>query len=618
MASTQLSTVTSVTAFNHNRALVLAGTRLFAAYSDGTDVVYRYSDDSGGTWSGATTIRSGDGRVSAFYDSVNGRLCFVTAGGNSTSSGLYYRAITSNVTSGTPGSLSTEATIDAGGSNLGVVWPYALHTATGTRPRYWVIAQKTTAASTYETRAWYVNAGSDADTGGNWVSTNFTNLGSNSGSQASKMGVGAHWTVSAADKLTFVFGTDNYPQDYESVTFDPTAVTPTPGTVTSTLFAHASGGLAADLFNYGGYLAVAAKADYLVFGRLDASDNTWDFFKTVNGTTWTSPSGWSSLTMGTCGITKSSSDFYLVHSESYGAAASTAQNLKYRKITSSTDTMGGVTAFSDTAGNPVAVPLDTGTTSIFGLYRASTASPYSLRSDFVAIGGGGDTTPPSAASVEAVVLTTTSISLTVTMPADVDVAQYEVRHLTGSTAPATDRSDGTISTAATNTAASALVTPSITGLTSGTRITGRVFVKDTAGNWNTGTSFTIVPNAAPAFLRRLKSDGVTEIADGTTPGGNNVILEFQLNTGCFETGGANGHFRFRVGYDDATPPTQNAYDLVSTGSSQTIFRYEHPDGSGTFVNVPSGGLASTYWARKLRVYTSTTQSSQYGSLRVEQ
>lgn len=617
MASTQLSTVTAVSPFNHNRALVLAGTRLYAAYSDGSDVVYRYSDDSGGTWSGATTVHSGDLRVSAFYDSVNGRLNFVCAGGNNESTGLFYRAITSNVTSGTPGSLSSEATVDAGGSNVGVAWPYAFHTATGSNPRYWVIATKLTTAATYETRAWYVTAGASADTAGNWSTTNFTNLGSNSGGEARKSGIGWHWTISGNDRVTMVFATENEPTTYEAVTFDPTAATPTPGTVTSSLFSHVTTG-PPDPFNYGMYLVGAAKADYAVVGRLDRTDGTWKFFKSTNGTTWTTPTGWSSLTMGTCAITKSSSDFYLVHSESYGTSDTTAQNLKYRKITTSTDTMGGVTAFSDTAGNPVSVPLDTGTTSIFGLYRASTSSPYSLRSDFVAIGGGGDTTPPSAATVEAVVLSTTSVSITATMPADPDVAQYEVRYLTGATAPATDRSDGTISTAATNTSASALVTPSITGLTTGTRITGRVFVKDTAGNWNTGTSFTVVPTSAVAFSQRLKSDGTTVIADGTTPGGNNVILEYQLATGNFETGGANAHFRFRIGYDDNSPPTQNAYDLVSTGSSQTIFRYEHPAASGTYVNVPSGGLASTYWARKLRVYTSTTQSNQYGSLRVEQ
>ena len=618
MASTQITTVTDAIPFSpHGRGVVLAGSRLYAVYQNGTNLVYRYSDDDGGTWSSETTVAASSSLFpSAFYDSVNGRLNIVYAGGNANTQKLAIRAITSNVTSGTPGALTTEAVIDAGTTNTGVSWCYALHSPTASNPRYWVIGAKYTNSTTIETRVWFVNAGSDADTGGNWSSTNFTNLGSNSDSETPKHGIGVYWTVSGADKVTFVFGSNQSgPFDYEAVTFDPSAGTPTPGTVTADLFNLAGTGSTYDTMANGPAIAMVAKANYCIFGRLDRNTGTWDFYKSTNGTSWSSPSGWTGLTMGRAQLALSGSNFYLVHTDSYGAISTTAQGLSYRLITAATDSMGSASTFSDTNGNPVAVPIDTGTSKLYAIYRGSTASAYTFRSDFVSIGGGGDITAPGAATVVVSSVTNSGVFLTVTIPADVDVAEYEVRYLTGATAPATDRSDGTISTAATAVTASDVVTPSITSLTAGTRITGRVFVKDSSGNWNTGAPFTAVPVTQPEFLSRYRSDGTTTVSDGITAGGNNVILEFQLASTDFETGGSNAAFRLRIGYDPATPPTTSFFDMTSASADGT-FKYE--SSPGVWTTVPSAGLGSSNWGKKLRVYTSTTQTSQYGSLRVEQ
>jgi hypothetical protein len=159
------------------------------------------------------------------------------------------------------------------------------------------------------------------------------------------------------------------------------------------------------------------------------------------------------------------------------------------------------------------------------------------------------------------------------------------------------------------------VTPSITGLTAGTRVTGRVFVKDTSGNWNTGTIFTAVPVAQPTIDTRYRSDGITVVPDGLTPGGAAMILEMTLAANLFETGGPSSHFRLRVGYDPGTPPSQNSFDLTSTTADGT-FKYE--SSPGVWTTVPGSGLGSANWTKKLRIYTASAQSSQYGSLRVEQ
>lgn len=388
--SVELGTTDQDSVITHARNLVLAGSRLYAIWSDGFDLVYQYSDDGSASWSSKTVVSADQGaRPTAFYDSVNGRLNFVYAGDNSAASSLRMRAITSNVTSGSPGALTSETVIDAGGADAGVVFPHALHTPTGGNPRYWIIAMKVTGAAAFETRVWYAAAGSAADTAGNWSTTNFTNLGSNSSANSDHLGMGAYWTISGNPRLTFVFedGETNSgtATTYEAVTFDPAAASPTPGSVTVISASQGAAGTP-NRFADSSHMALNAKTDYLVFGRLDDdASGVWDFFKTVNGTSWSEPSGWSGLTMGRAQIALSGSDFLVLHTDSWGPLASSAQQLRYRTITTSSDAMSSAVAYSSTPGNGVCTLLDTGTTNLYALYRGSTAAPYSVRSDVLAI-----------------------------------------------------------------------------------------------------------------------------------------------------------------------------------------------------------------------------------------
>lgn len=611
MASTQVTTTSQPTTITHGRCLERAGSRLWAAVNNGTDLVLYYSDDDGVSWSSPITVASGSSlRASVVYDTVNSRLNVAYAGSNDATDniGLKMRAVTTNAATGTPGALTTETVIDAGGTNAGVQYIHMVHSPTASNARYWIIGQKTTAASTYETRVWLCAAGSAADTAGNWSTTNFTNLGANSNGSGGHSGIGCYWKVSGADRVTFIFGSAEGTQDYEAVTFDPSAATPTPGTVTVDIAA----GAIPEFFGNGALIAAAAKDDYLVFGRFDNGAATWSFYKTVDGVSYSTPSGWGGLTMGRCQIAKSGGDFYLLHTDSYGAIGSSAQTLRYRKLTAAGDNMGGTTVFSDNAGNGVTVPADTGTSKLYGLYRGSTADPYTVRSDSVSTGAGGDVTPPGQAQVTVAVATSTRLDVTSVMPSDSDVAQYEVRFLAGATAPAANRTDGTVAAGPAAASPNQTIVTQVTGLTAGTRYTFRVFVKDTAGNWNTGATGTAVPVTTPTFVRRLRADGVTEVPDATSP--RTDILEYQLAPTDFQTGGANGHLRLRVGYDAVTPPSQNTYDVVST--SGTAFEYK--DAGGVWQAWPSAGVPSTEWGRLIRVHVDTPDPSQFASLRVEQ
>ncbi|RDI73315.1 hypothetical protein Gocc_2915 [Gaiella occulta] len=383
MASVELQTVTSSTPFVHAPGLVRAGSRYYAIYADGTNLVYKYSDDNMATWSSSVTIATGsaNNKPAAVYDATNGRLNICYAGGNSTSTSLRFRAITTNVASGVPGALTTEQTIDAGGTNLGVIYPYIVHSDTATNPRYWIVAFKVTAASTYETRAWFVAAGSAADTAANWSTTNFTNVFANSSSNTQRGAAAAFWTASGSPKLTIVsFGTSGV--QMKSVTFDPSAATPTPGTITTFGTAPTS----VDIFANGPMIAAAGVTDACVMCYTDTSGSgTVAFYSTSDGTTWTALTS-GSVTGGRCSLGVSAAgDVYAVHTDTYGAIGTTAQTLSSRKIASPYTTLGAASAFSDTAGNPVSVAISLGSSLLACLYRGSTASPYTLRSDSVSI-----------------------------------------------------------------------------------------------------------------------------------------------------------------------------------------------------------------------------------------
>lgn len=623
MASTQIQTssLSSGPVFTHGREIAKTTSRLWALVQGGasgsdTGLNLYYSDNDGGSWtkhSDVDTAADVIGTVHAYQDTGVWKLIVAWAGSDTNTKALKTATVASNVDTGTPGALSAANTVDAGGANAGNQWPAIFSTDTASNPRVWIVWEKMTAATpTYECRAAY--AAFSALT--SWATTNFTNLGATAGSSQGHYGTGVYWTVSAADKATIAF-IDPGSRAYKSVTFDPTATTPTPGTVTTvyTDSTFMQSGQPTD----GPTMTMSAKADYLVFGAYDPSNTsgTWTFKKTVNGTAYTTPTGWSAVSgMGRASITTDGTNFWLVHSSSFGTLSSSAQTLQYREITTSSDTLGGVTAFSDTAGNGVSTPRNTGTSKLYAVYRASTASPYSCRSDFVSIGGAADTTPPGAASVTAAANTVGArIDLTIIAPADTDVAAWEVRSLT-SGYPATDRSNGTIKQAETATTANATIPFADTGVTNGTRYYYRVFIKDVSGNWNTGAPVTAVAATRPSFLQRYKADGVTTIADATTAASTAPVFEFQLATANFESGKV-ANFRMRSGNDNATPPTQSTTDYLSS-SGGSVFRYEDPAASGTFVNVPASGLdISTYGARKLRVYTSES-GLRYASLRVEQ
>jgi len=589
-----------------------------------TGVNLFYSDNDGGSWTKPTggDLDSSTANFAVAIDAAQDPDTSVwevhcawaaAATAISTSAPLKHANVLSNVDTGTPGTVTVN-TADAGGANAGVCYPSLTLSLSSTNPKVWIVAAKVTAAGpTFENRVWRAAAAtaSPAYTTYNDINSTSSSTGSSNNVNAYG-GCAAYWTVSGSSKLTIVVkhksGTT-----CDAFTFDPTAASPVLGSATN--FTAGSWDTVEEVF--GPLMVINAKADYLVFGRnVVGTAATWSFYKTVNGTSWTNPTGWTSLTMGRANLASDGTDFWLLHTQTYGTTGTTAQQLQYRKITTSSDTMGGVTNFSDTNGNPVSVPRDTGTSKLYGGHRASTVSPYSVRSDFVSIGGAADTTPPGSASLTATPNTAgVRVDLSATMPADVDVAQYEIRFLTTGY-PASGRSDGTIIVSPTDTSANSVVTFSHTSLTNGTRYYYTVFVKDTSGNWNTGTQATAVAGTPVAFSQRLKSDGVTTVADGITAAGNNPILVYQLATGNFESGKV-AHFRLRTGNDQATPPADTPSDYTSS-SGGSIFKYEDPASSGTYVDVPVTGLPTTFFARKLRVYTAETAASRWFSLRVEQ
>lgn len=385
MASVQIQTVTTGLPFGPGH-LVIAGTRLYEAFNDGTNLLYRYSDDDGATWAVAVTIFAGGMMCSAFYDATNNRMNFAYCAGNTSNGALNFRAITSNVTSGTPGALTTETVVDAGGTNLGVSWCYAVHTNTASNPRYWIGASKFTAASTQETRLWYAPAGASADTGANW--TALADVMSFSGSDSDKQPVMQWWQIAGAEKLTALSFARPAVASLRAVTFDPTAASPAVGTVTTGLMPIAAGS-PVDFFNEAQQIAISGYADLLVFGRGDDPAGLWGWYYSTNGTAWTAVTN-GSITSGRSAIAKSGNNFYIIHAATWGVAGSTAQALSYRLLTASTKTLGAAVAFSDTNGNPVTVLADTGTTTLYCVYRGSTGSPYTLRFDSVPLVGAGD------------------------------------------------------------------------------------------------------------------------------------------------------------------------------------------------------------------------------------
>ena len=394
MASTLITTTSLAKPWDtHNTALVRAGTRLWMCANTGTVVPTGgssgfslwYSDDDGATWtyhsqSVNSTVYGGTLLAYELAGAWHLEIIIYTLTGSNTN-GIFHQAIRTNVASGVPGARIAQVALSATASGLGVSGGYVFITNTATNPRLWVVGRKAATTTSYDVQAWYCAAGSAADTATNWVSTNFTALAS-AVANTNYPAVGASWTIGGQPRATIINASGSSDAAVAR-TFDPTAATPTPGTATS--FA-ASG--THDNYTEGPNYLIAAKADYMIFGRrVSASSTTWEFYKSVNGTTWTQPTGWSALSMIRGSLRCDGTDFYLLYTTA-DLLGSTAAQLQYRKITAATDTMGAAVNFSDTAGQ--APVLQLGDSELLAIYRDGTAANYGLRSDTLTL------TAPSA------------------------------------------------------------------------------------------------------------------------------------------------------------------------------------------------------------------------------
>lgn len=400
MASTQIQTTTQIRGCLNGPGapgpIAVAGSRLWSVIDGGTDATNPdqclwYSDDSGATWTklGLVVADGSVGSMVAYNDAGTWRLHICSGATTATTTPLHFKSLHTNVNTGVPGSLTADATPDAGGANAGCGYPTLVVTPTATRARVWAIYNRITGASSSELRVGYALKGTSPDTAANWA---FLSGLSGPGTSVDRhFGMGAYWTVGGADKLTIVFTDDSNPGRLLSYTFDPTAVTPALGsaTVIRTLSSgqYPSG-------SFGRFHTLAATADYLVLATMNPDTLNIDLYKTTDGTTWTQPSGWAGITGGCPQVVFDGSNFQLIHTDTYTSdSIASVGNLKQKLITKATDGIGSANAFSDTQaqfGSCAVVGSNVGST-----YRAGTSSPYSVRYDAAALlapaGGGGST-----------------------------------------------------------------------------------------------------------------------------------------------------------------------------------------------------------------------------------
>lgn len=394
MASTQITTSTSDLAFaGQGQTVEKYGSRWWTIFNDGTNLVLYYSDNDGGSWTSHGTVASGASlRGTVCRATADTRLNIAWAGTNNTSQALGYRAVTSNPGSGSPGALSTAVTVDAGGANAGIEWPNISHSYDGSQRRYWITAKKITSATNSEPRAWYVNAGSSADTAGNWSTTNFTNISGSNDANSPKYGASISWYVSGSTfshTMMWQEGSQS-PDGYEAATFDPAAGTPTPGTITTPISAVTQ---YLDQDSNGPTFKLAAggaSSEILLFGKFDDTNDAWDWHTSTNGTTWNAVTNGSDVAASgtSCGLVTGSDRWYWVYSRPHSATpASNDEAIYYREITFSSPTMGSeVGPVSDGDGYQVATAFDrTDSGDILIVYRRGTASAYSIRSDVIDI-----------------------------------------------------------------------------------------------------------------------------------------------------------------------------------------------------------------------------------------
>lgn len=572
-------------------AVEIAGSRIWVCYYNGTNFVAAWTDDAV-TWT-EITVRSGNFRGDMKYDSANARMIFATGGENTASAALQHHWISSNVATGTPGAVSS-ITLDGGGSNAGTNWPTIEHTPTSSNPRYW-IGFKKWVASTYSTDLFYVSSASTThQTDTNWTRiSNISNqLNANQGGRSCAM---AYWqNAAAADRLTIVCGKDG-PMALYTISFDPSAGTPTVPSGTALSSAATSGN--PDENANGHMYSIAARNGYcVVASMLNSTTSDCRAWYSTDGATFTA---YGNFTGSSPKLTTDGTDFYLVYPQSWGAASSHADTIKYRKITASGNVFGSESTFSDNPAHVVSLPRNTGTSTLKAIYRSSTGSPYSLRWEALSIAGGADTSPPGAASTVITAIGPTSIQVQVTLPNDSDVSQYEIRVLPGIDFPAGTRTDGTVAVSPTAGTPGQVVTHNITGLTNRQVYSGRVFVKDVSGNWNNGTSsgFQAAAVDVPTFVRRVAGDGVTTIPSGQAlPKGG--YLEYQLEIDCTITGGAPLFIRAATGTNNVRPPT-TAAEILYSRDQPTLIQFK--DSGGVWQQWPSSGLPEAEWGRLFRI-----------------
>lgn len=263
---------------------------------------------------------------------------------------------------------------------------------------------------------------------------------------------------------------------------------------------------------------------------------------------------------------------------------------------------------------------EAGGSSVTMSWTLSTTTRWAIAAvPFKASSGVTDTTAPAAA-----VLTATAaagggtINLSAVMPADADVAAYEIRALS-SAYPASNRSDGTVIDSG-STTPGATVPYAHGSITNGARRYYAVFVQDAAGNWNDGSGTaqaTAVAATVPGSVQRYKQDGTTTVADGTTAAGQEPVIQWQLASTCWETGKVTGYLVYRSGDSEGPPPSGNVVELDSRSAAAGTFQVEHPAASGTFITWAQAGMAiATYGARKVRVHTPEAGASRWCALKV--
>lgn len=267
-----------------------------------------------------------------------------------------------------------------------------------------------------------------------------------------------------------------------------------------------------------------------------------------------------------------------------------------------------------------AVSTEAGAASVTMSWTASAAS-FWVHTGFSVKAASGDTTAPANPIVTAQEAAGgTQIGLTIVMPADTDLSQYEVRRLTGDY-PLNDRTNGTVIVSPTATTPGVTVNLTDSSLTNGVRYFYRVFCKDTTGNWNAGTTASEVAASAMTVVGWYTSSGTFK-SNGET--GANPIFEWTVSTSNVEAS-KPVMFHVVIGSDNPganTAPTlgvQNFYSFDSDTFMAGNFKYFS---GGAWVTVPLTGVpwASVNAGTVPCRYYSTLNASQdlYGVVRAEQ